>query len=58
MPRTYDLELPNDTRHWGPAQLLPGLLGAYSMTAWAGWMGEHVVPFRDLIRDHLGVALP
>lgn len=49
---TWSLELPVDTRTFGPHQVLPREVLGFTMTGFAGWMRHNLVPFPGLIREH------
>jgi acyl-CoA thioesterase FadM len=50
--RTWEIEIPVDTRTFGPSQILPREVLAFTMMGWAGWLRAHLVSFPSLVRDH------
>jgi acyl-CoA thioesterase FadM len=50
--RIWEMEIPVDTRTFGPAQILPREVLAFTMTGWAGWLRANLVSFPSLVRDH------
>jgi len=50
--RSWELEIPVDTRSFGPNQILPREVLSLTMTGWAGWLRAHLVSFPALVRDH------
>jgi hypothetical protein len=58
MPRTIRLDLAVDTSFFTALQLQPRVLLAQSWNALACWYRTHLVPFRELIREHgLGTVI-
>jgi hypothetical protein len=49
--RTVELEIPIDTRLFGPRQVLVREVLGFTMTGWAAWMRKYVVAFPKLIRE-------
>jgi hypothetical protein len=58
MPRVVRQTVQHDTSLFDPRQLTPNVLLRFTMSGWAAWLEEHLVPFPALIDEHrMGVVV-